>query len=51
MFYSFMNLWKNVVPPGSKYSGSAPGRGTIYKPAELLTLWIISIYIGSTHAI
>jgi hypothetical protein len=27
------------------------GRGTIFKPAELHALWIISIYIGSTHAI
>jgi hypothetical protein len=26
-------------------------RGTIFKPAELHALWIISIYIGSTHAI
>jgi hypothetical protein len=26
-------------------------RGTIFRPAELHALWIINIYIGSTHAI
>jgi hypothetical protein len=26
-------------------------RGTIFKPAKLHAMWIISIYIGSTHAI
>ena len=47
-----------VRPPLTWNPGSAPAinileasRGTIFKPAELHALWIISIYIGSTHAI